>query len=498
MGRTKILGSWGGAVLLAASAAVSGVVDATQVAAAPAISVFVGYADSERSGGEFPNPWNGAPNVTFDGCSPQSACTFDAGAIRIRNDNTTSVLVNEIDVHVGTCRYTWSGAKYPVSLAPGASLVTTQRASGVVPGCTGPDPATFDSSDIPTKGICTNDGIQPTVDVTIDGTTSSYVDSGQVLNTGGVDPGDCSNSDESTEWVRIGSRACPGQTLSLNPASQTDSVATNATVTASFANACGDPLSDAVVDFKIATGPNAGRTASGVTDANGNATFTYSSSATGTDSLQAQVTNPVGFTRRSNTATVTWIVEFAPGGGSFVIGNNNAAVGSYVNFWGSQWAWRNSLTGGTAPRSFKGFADEPTTPACGQVWTSEPGNSTPPPDGPLPVLMGVIVTSAVRQTGPELSGDIAAIVVVQTKPGYSPNPGHLAFGTVVAVVCGTVPATSSPAPQPPPRVVQPPAKPAAPSKRSSAGSSPVACQVVNARGKTTILPPQACVRRKHS
>src|SRR5262249_17330239 len=160
-----------------------------------------------------------------------SACVFDGGALRIRNDNPTSVAVDQIDVHIGTCLYTWAGATYPVALAPGASLVMTARASGGVEGCTGPDPATFDSSDIPNGGNCTNDGILPTVDVTVDGTTTSYTDSGQVLNTGGFDPGAgaCANNDESTEWVRIGSKPCSGQTLSLDPAAQTDSVSTTAT-----------------------------------------------------------------------------------------------------------------------------------------------------------------------------------------------------------------------------------------------------------------------------
>jgi hypothetical protein len=418
------------------SASMVGLGPVTQAAAATdGITVFVGYADSIHALGEFPNPWDGSPNVTFDGCTPASACTFDAGAVRVENDSTSSVLVNQVSVHLGACLYTWTGPLYPVKLAPGSSLITTQRMSGAAAGCTGPDPASFDSSDFGNAG-CSNDGLLPTVDVTVDGVTTSNTDSGQVLNTGGLDPVECTNVNESTEWVPLGSKPCPGQSLSLTPASQTHSIATTAAVTAAFINACGSPLSGVLVHFNVTAGPNIGVTGSAITNVAGNASFSYSSLLTGTDKLSATITNPAGFTATSNTADVTWTVEFAPGGGSFVIGNNNAVLGGTVDFWGAEWAKRNSLTGGPAPRSFKGFAEEPTSPACGENWTTDPGNSTPPPDGPLPTLMAVIVTSSSHQSGPNISGDIVEIVLVKTDAGYEPNPGHAGTGTVVAIVCG--------------------------------------------------------------
>jgi uncharacterized repeat protein (TIGR01451 family) len=126
---------------------------------------------------------------------------------------------------------------------------------------------------------------------------------------------------------------------------------------------------------------------------------------------------------------------FAPGGGSFVIGDQNAATGNSVMFWGAQWAKNNPTSGGSAPRSFKGFAENPTTPSCGVAWMTDPGNSTPPPDGPLPTFMAVIVTSSVGKDGSQISGDTVHIVVVKTDPGYAANPGHAGTGTVVAVVC---------------------------------------------------------------
>jgi hypothetical protein len=136
-----------------------------------------------------------------------------------------------------------------------------------------------------------------------------------------------------------------------------------------------------------------------------------------------------------DTGETSAVFSFAPGGGSFVIGDNNAAVGSSVTFWGAQWARDNSLSGGKAPNSFKGFAENPTTPTCGAVWSADPGNSTPPPAGPLPDFMAVIVTSSADKSGSTISGNIVHIVIVKTNPGYEPNPGHAGTGTVVAVVC---------------------------------------------------------------
>jgi hypothetical protein len=410
----------------------------TTEAAATGVTLFVGYADTLRAQGEFPNPWSGSPNVTFDGCVPAAACTFDAGAIRIYNGGPSPVHVDQISVHIATCLFTWSGPPYPVALAPQSSLIVTQRTSNGSAGCTGPDPATFDSSDIPSAG-CTNDGIEPVVDITVDGVTTSATDSGQVLNSGGIDPGICTGTNESTEWVPVGSRACPGLNLSLAPPTQTHSIDTTASVSATFTNACGSPLPGVVVEFQASSGPNAGLSGTGITDATGLANFSYSSTVAGNDILRASVTNAAGFTTSSNSVDVFWIVQFAPGGGSFVIGDNNAALGTTVNFWGSQWAKRNSLSGGPAPRSFKGFAEEPTTPSCGQSWTTDPGNSTPPPDGPLPEFMAVIVASVSDQAGSRISGNIVEIVIVKTNSGYRPDPGHSGVGTVVSVVCAGSP-----------------------------------------------------------
>jgi hypothetical protein len=417
------------------SAVFSPALNALPVAASSPISVYVGYADTLRADAQnFPTPWNGSPNTTFEGCAPDSSCTFDGGAVRVVNDSPAAVTVDAIAVHLDTCTYTgWPAAV----LQPGADLIVTQLSSGEAAGCTGPTPALFDTSDLGPGGAsyagnCVPDGLQPTVDITVDGRTSSYTDSGQVLNTGGIDAGVC-RGNESTQWTLIGSKPCPGSLLTLAPPSQQRPVLTQATVTATFSNSCGQPLSDTAVAFAVTAGPNAGLTGSGVTDQAGRASFTYSSAHLGTDTLQASVTNVIGRIL-SNQVTVSWTIEFAGGGGAFVIGDLENVAGAHVLWWGAQWWKVDRLSRGLAPASFKGFESGNLAPACGQTWTTRPGNSPHPP-ARVPALMAVIVTDHVVKTGSTITGDVLHIVLVRTDPGYGPNPGHAGRGTIVSQLC---------------------------------------------------------------
>lgn len=181
---------------------------------------------------------------------------------------------------------------------------------------------------------------------------------------------------------------------------------------------------DTTVTSGVVTGPNGGPyTVSG--------SHTYAT--TGTFTIKTTIVDVGG--SKAVTSCTTLGFSFAPGGGAFVIGDKNSGISTPVTFWGAQWAKDNALSGGSAPRSFKGFAQSPTTPTCGATFAADPGNSSPPPDGPLPAFMGVIVTSSATQSGSTITGTIVHIVIVKTNPGYSPNPGHAGTGTVVAVVC---------------------------------------------------------------
>ncbi len=114
--------------------------------------------------------------------------------------------------------------------------------------------------------------------------------------------------------------------------------------------------------------------------------------------------------------------------GSFVIGDQNATVWAAVTFWGAQWWKANSLSGGAAPASFKGFANSfESPPVCGASWSSDPGNSSAPPAGPLPATIEVIVASHVTKAGRTISGDTSEVVLVATNAGYQGNPGQAPF-----------------------------------------------------------------------
>jgi hypothetical protein len=121
--------------------------------------------------------------------------------------------------------------------------------------------------------------------------------------------------------------------------------------------------------------------------------------------------------------------------GSFVIGDTTP-TSSTVTFWGAQWSTLNSLSAGSAPAAFKGFAGNTPSkpPQCGDHWSTDAGASSASPDT-VPLYMAVIVASQVTKSGSTISGDTRHVVVVKTDPGYGPNPGHPGTGSVVAQIC---------------------------------------------------------------
>jgi hypothetical protein len=189
-------------------------------------------------------------------------------------------------------------------------------------------------------------------------------------------------------------------------------------------------------DFSATIDWGDGSTSAGTLSGTGPFTVagTHTYGTTGLFTVTTSIKDVGGSTAR--TACRLLVFAFAPGGGSFVIGDNNSRNGTPVEFWGAQ-RWKlNSLTGGDAPAAFKGFALNPPTPSCGNAWSTDPGNSAPPPPGPLPSFMAVIVSSSITKApGKTIYGDTPHIVVVQTNPGYDANSGHEGTGTVIAQLC---------------------------------------------------------------
>ncbi|MFB6285665.1 MAG: Ig-like domain-containing protein, partial [Candidatus Bipolaricaulia bacterium] len=107
-------------------------------------------------------------------------------------------------------------------------------------------------------------------------------------------------------FVVKGGTAVVGEGITLAPSSATNPAGTDHTVTATVQDADGSPVSGRDVDFEITAGPNAGLTGSDVTDSNGEATFTWSSSTAGTDVVIAETVDSNGDPLTSNQAKKTW------------------------------------------------------------------------------------------------------------------------------------------------------------------------------------------------
>ena len=109
------------------------------------------------------------------------------------------------------------------------------------------------------------------------------------------------------------SNAVQNPSLSLAAPPGAGTVGQSQTVMATLKNGNGTPLPGIPVTFQVTAGPNAGATgttnpANGLTDANGQVTFTYVGNGAGTDTIVATATT-LGL---SSATTVTWTAPPAP------------------------------------------------------------------------------------------------------------------------------------------------------------------------------------------
>lgn len=163
----------------------------------------------------------------------------------------------------------------------------------------------------------------------------------------------------------------------------------------------------------------------------------------GPEPIEAQFAGDSYYQPSSDTGKTATVFAF-PDRGAFVLGDASVAgtgTTTGLTWWSNTWSTLNSLTGGEAPDSFKGFAADvtalPTTsPAdvCGATFSTRPGNSPQPPST-TPSYMGILVADSAAKNGSTIDGHWAEIVVVRTDPGYAPDPGHPGTGTIVATFC---------------------------------------------------------------
>jgi hypothetical protein len=195
----------------------------------------------------------------------------------------------------------------------------------------------------------------------------------------------------------------------------------------------GSRIAGATLTLKLGS-----QSCTGVTDANGVARCTVpATDPLGPTTVTASFAGDVSHFP-SNASLGTYLYARGPGGGSFVVGDQSAALGANVTFWGAKWAKVNKLSGGDAPDAFKGYAASGGA-QCGSGWATAPGKSSDPPDTvPLPAYMAVVVTSKVTKSGSAISGPTVHVVIVRTSYA-SPNNkfelGKDGTGTVVAQLC---------------------------------------------------------------
>jgi hypothetical protein len=184
---------------------------------------------------------------------------------------------------------------------------------------------------------------------------------------------------------------------------------------------------------------------SGVSDASGVASCSIANVSGDTLGPNTLTATFAGDTYYEPSSDSTEVIVFAfPSRGAFVLGDTTVATATpdtTISWWSNTWQLRNSLTGGSAPDSFKGFAASVTTlpttsPAdsCGTTFLTKVGSSAPP-TGEVPKYMGVIVASKVTKAGPNINGVWGRIVVVKTDSGYAPNAGHPGTGRIIATFC---------------------------------------------------------------
>ncbi len=282
------------------------------------LSVSVGYAEDKHPDsldpGAFPVPWSGSPNTLFLGnpvfgpilCGTLPHC-YDGGAIRLDNTSASDIPIDSVSVDDhsslpgGKVFNLWGSFTVPA----GKSVILAGN-----PPNDDPSSDNFDTSGFP-KGNCTPITVAPTVTITIGGIPTTLVDSTHVLDTNGIDTESCSvQRNEAIQWRHIGAPGVKTGTLTLSPATNTLAVGQSVTETATLLDGGGDGLPNATVNFTVSSGPDAGQSGSAITDNTGQASFTYTGVATGTDLIVASVTTAytVG-PLLSNQTSVLWAIN---------------------------------------------------------------------------------------------------------------------------------------------------------------------------------------------
>ena len=168
------------------------------------IALYAGYYDTHHLGQPRakPDPWMGSPGIAFAGAPDSAAGGWDSSCLRLDNLTWQDITDVVVSVDIGVERFAlWS----PQTIPAHGTLIFAQTSF-----------ENFDGSDTNEAGCLTCDpswcltkvsGTIPRITVRTGSTTTRYYDTGQVLNTHGVDAAGCpytgGRNDESHPWVSV-------------------------------------------------------------------------------------------------------------------------------------------------------------------------------------------------------------------------------------------------------------------------------------------------------
>lgn len=384
--------------------------------------------------------------------TPSGTVTFRDGATMVGTDTLDGLghatfITSELSGGTHSITATYEGSSNFGSSFSSVLTQTVNPASTSTTVVSNPNPTTFGESVIFSATVSSSAGTPSGTVTFMDGATvlgnGTLNGSGQTMfATSTLGAGTHSITAVYNGSANFGTSASTVLTQTVNPANTTTSLS-------SSQNPSADGQSVTFTATVTTVAPGAGTPTGTITftdgatvlgtvpvDGTGTAVFVTSSLSNGPHLITATYNSSANFNGSSSSSVSQLVYGYVAGGGSFVIGNGNAAVGTNVTFWGAKWTSLNTLSGGSAPSSFKGFANQTSSnpAACGGTWTTDPGNSSPPPAG-VPGYMAVIVTSSASKSGSMISGNTTQVVIVQTNSGYVSNPGHAGTGTVVAILC---------------------------------------------------------------
>ena len=168
------------------------------------IAVYVGYYDTHHAEHlrTKPSPWYGSSGITFVGTPDSGSGGWDSSGIRIDNLSSSSITFT-CTVDMGSSHFGLWGSR---TVPAGGTIILAQTGF-----------ENFDGSDTNPAGcygcnpnLCTTQvqSTKPVVHITMNGTTTNYIDNGQISNTHGVDMAGCpdtggTRNDESQVWTQI-------------------------------------------------------------------------------------------------------------------------------------------------------------------------------------------------------------------------------------------------------------------------------------------------------